>query len=128
MNGPSQAVIQGNCYASVGAATLVRDVNGAVRSNLNVAMQPATLRQVPHRDTGPEGQPAIITARGKGGADTLRGVINLIRINRMRRWRRHRTIIVGSAAYRLMVHARRLAGTLRLRPGSAVIIRKGHDA
>ena len=70
-----------------------------------MSVDTGALCQIVDRDTGAEGQAAIITTRAKGRSDVLGAVIDGVVICGMRRRRRSRGDIIRTRAYSLVIHA-----------------------
>ncbi|HCG00645.1 MAG TPA: hypothetical protein DEV93_08895 [Chloroflexi bacterium] len=90
MNSPSCAVVGGDSYALLAAATAGRDVHRPIGSHFHMSVDAGAGRQVVDRHSGTEGQAAIVTASAKRRRDVLGAVIHRVLEagQRSRRWDR----------------------------------------
>src|SRR5258708_3107968 len=138
---PAQSIVGGDgntrTVDAIGVHTpLIGYIRGSIRRNPHVTVQPSASsgghRKIDpvhrseriNRNARAECKAAIIAPRAKGGDDVLRTIINSVRIVDFDRGGSS----VRTAAYRLVIDACGLAGTLRGGPIVPVIVGKGKFA
>src|SRR5207253_9761740 len=102
----------------------VRHIDCAVRSVFDVPMNPAvTLRGREDIYSRTKCKATIVAARTFGPADNvLRTIVDGVRVERMRWWRRSRSFVVGTAAESFMIGAGRSAPALGRCPRFSIVI------
>src|SRR6185369_11203610 len=117
---PGGAGVPGDRHPLLAVAVAVGYIGGAVRRDLDVAVDAAALRQGVHRHRRPEGEAAGETDRATGVGDVLRAVVDGVRIAGQRAQQAVRG--ERTAADRLVVDAGVDAGALARRPARAVVV------